>query len=121
MAEHNLLGRYGEDAATEFLAGQGYAILHRNWRSGRRELDIVARKGREVVIVEVKTRRNTEFALPEEAVSPLKIRRIVSAADAYLKKYRIDDPVRFDILTVVGEHAPFRIEHIEGAFLPPVW
>lgn len=121
MAEHNLLGRSGEEAAVDFLAAKGYVILHRNWRSGRKELDIVARQGGEVVVVEVKTRRNADFAAPEDAVGPLKIRRIVAATDVYLKRYGIDNPVRFDILTVVGERPPFRIEHIEDAFLPPVW
>lgn len=121
MAEHNLLGKNGENVAAEFLAGQGYAILHRNWRSGRKELDIVARKDGEIIVIEVKTRRDTDFALPQDAVSPLKIRRIVAATDVYLKKFRIDNPVRFDIITVVGSSTPFKIEHIENAFIPPVW
>ena len=95
--------------------------MHRNWRSGKRELDIVARDGNEVAFVEVKTRRNTNFGRPEEAVDNRKIRRIVASADAYVRKYAVDLPIRFDIITVVGAEPPFEIEHIPDAFLPPIW
>ena len=56
MARHNDTGRFGEDAAAEYLAGQGYAIVDRNWRCGRMEIDIVAQRGSRLAIVEVKTR-----------------------------------------------------------------
>ena len=49
------------------------------------------------------------------------IRRIVSSTDAYIRKFAIDLPVRFDIITLVGQEAPFEIEHIEEAFYPPIW
>lgn len=121
MAEHNLLGKKGENEAVRYLEDQGYLILHRNWRSGRKELDIVAKRNGELIVAEVKTRRDTDFALPQDAVNEMKIRRIVAAADVYIKKYELDNPVRFDIITIVGVCPPFAIEHIEGAFLPPVW
>ena len=59
MATHNALGKAGEDAAAAYLERNGYAIRHRNWRKNHLELDIVATKDNEVVIVEVKTRSNT--------------------------------------------------------------
>lgn len=121
MAEHNILGKAGEDAATSYLEQHGYIIRHRNWRKGHFELDIVAAKDNELVIVEVKTRSNTEFAEPYEAVTPQKIRRTVKAADTYLKQFRLDAPVRFDIITVVGEPGSFVIEHIKEAFYPPLF
>ncbi len=121
MSEHYDLGRKGEDEAVQYLENKGYYIMHRNWRSGKRELDIVARDGNEVAFVEVKTRRNTNFGRPEEAVDNRKIRRIVASADAYVRKYAVDLPIRFDIITVVGAEPPFEIEHIPDAFLPPIW
>lgn len=121
MAVHNELGKEGEGIATGYLAGNGYRIRHRNWRSGKKEIDIVAEKEGELVIVEVKTRRNDAFGNPEDAVDDRKIRNIISSADAYIRKFEIDLPVRFDIITIIGEEPPFRIEHITDAFLPPVW
>ncbi|WP_321519964.1 YraN family protein [uncultured Bacteroides sp.] len=121
MAEHNILGKDGEEEAVKHLISHNYTIRHRNWRRGRKELDIVAEKENELIIVEVKTRRNRLFAEPQDAVTPLKIRRTVLAADAYLKFFQIDLPVRFDIITVVGEVNSFSIEHIKEAFYPPVW
>lgn len=121
MAEHNELGRNGEAEAATYLEAQGYTIRHRNWRSGKNELDLVAEKDGELVIIEVKTRRNRKYGLPEEAVDGRKIRRIVASTDAYLKKFNLDLPVRFDIVTLTGSEVPFCIEHIRDAFLPPVW
>ena len=95
MAEHNELGKAGENAAVAYLEEHGYLIRHRNWRKGHFELDIVAAKENELVIVEVKTRSNTLFAQPEEAVDLPKIKRTVRAADAYMKLFQIDVPVRY--------------------------
>jgi len=117
MAKHNDLGKAGENAAAAYLEKEDYLIRHRNWRKGHFELDIVAAKDNELVVVEVKTRSNTEFAQPEDAVDVPKIRRTVRAADTYIKLFQIDIPVRFDIITVVGENGNFEIEHIKKAFL----
>lgn len=121
MAAHNELGKEGEAEAVVYLENRGYTILHRNWRSGRFELDIVAKKDKELIVVEVKTRRNNQYGLPEEAVTSRKIKHIISSTDSYLKRYAIDLPVRFDIITVVGTKPPFQIEHIKEAFFPPIW
>ncbi len=121
MAEHNELGKEGEEAVAVFLTEKGYHILHRNWRSGRKELDLVAEHSGELVVVEVRTRRNDCYGNPEETITNKKIRRIVASADAYVRKFAIDLPVRFDVITVIGMIAPFQIEHIEDAFYPPIW
>ncbi len=121
MATHNTLGKAGEDAAVRYLEQNGYTLRDRNWRKNHLELDIVAAKDGELVIVEVKTRSNTDYTEPQDAVNLQKIRRIVVAADAYIKHFGIDAPVRFDILTVVGEPGAFRIEHIKDAFYPPMF
>ncbi|NDW12273.1 endonuclease [Bacteroides sp. 214] len=121
MAEHNNLGKAGEDAAVAYLLKNDYIIRHRNWQRGHLELDIVAAKENELVVIEVKTRKNTSFAKPQDAVTMQKIKRTVLATDTYLKLFQIDSPVRFDIITVVGSEKNFQIEHIIEAFHPPIW
>ena len=121
MAIHNELGKEGEKEAIRFLEEKGYRIRHHNWRSGRKELDIVAEDQGELVIIEVKTRRNNQFGNPEESINMQKIRRIVSSADAYVRKFAIDSPIRFDIISLTGEKSPWEIIHIKDAFYPPVW
>lgn len=106
MAEHNALGKEGEGEAVAYLRDKGYAIRHCNWRAGRLELDIVAEKNGELIVVEVKTRRNEKYGRPEDAVDRLKIRNIVASTDAYLKKFQIDLPVRFDVITLIGANPP---------------
>ena len=121
MAKHNELGKAGENAAVTYLEQQGYIIRDRNWRKGHFELDIVATKEQELIVVEVKTRSNTQFAEPEDAVDIPKIKRTVHATDTYMRLFQIDIPVRFDIITVVGEDGNFKIEHIKEAFYPPLF
>ena len=103
MAAHNNLGKEGEEEAVKLLLRKGYSILHRNWRSGKKELDIIAtdKLQKNLVVIEVKTRKNSSFGLPEEAINTKKIRHIVASTDAYLRKYKIDLPVRFDIISVI--------------------
>ena len=120
MAEHNELGMMGEEMATRLLSGKGYRIRERNWRSGKLELDIIAEMGGEIIFVEVKTRRNDYFTTPKDSITPKKIKNIVMAADAYIKEHEIDLPARFDVIEVVGTGDDAMIDHIEGAFLPPL-
>ena len=112
-------GRRGEELACRYLTELGHTVLARNWRSGHKELDIVCEHSGVLVIVEVKTRRDARFGKPEDAVSENKIRRIVLAADAYVRLNRIDLPVRFDIITVLGKNR--QLNHIIDAFRSPVW
>ena len=116
MAEHNLLGNKGEMLASRYLLDKGYAVLHYNWRSGHKEIDLIARDRDVLVFVEVKSRRDEAYGDATDAVTPQKIRRLISAAEAYVMKYKIDSPFRFDIVTVVGTCEPYKIEHISDAF-----
>lgn len=119
MAAHNEFGLEGEDKAVNYLIREGYLILDRNWKSGHKELDIVAEKDGTLVVVEVKTRKSDKYGNPEDAVSPRKIRNTVLAADAYIRYNRIDLPVRFDIISIVSNSDV--VNHIEDAFRSPVW
>lgn len=121
MAEHNNLGRDGENAAASYLEDNGYKILDRNWRSGKKEVDIIARKEEEIIFVEVKTRCNNDFAEPEDAVTPQKVRNIIVAANNYIKQYKIDLEPHFDIITAIGQHNTFRIKHLKDAFYSPLF
>lgn len=121
MAKHNDLGKDGEEQAARYLTEKGYRIIHRNWRSGHHELDIIAMDGTECVFIEVKTRKDTVFGNPEEAVSNRKIRSIVTAADNYLRIYKIDNPARFDVISIISDGRVFKIKHYEDAFYSPIW
>jgi len=120
MAEHNLLGKDGETAAMEYLKQHGYRILNTNWRFGKFELDIVAETDEEIVFIEVKTRSYGTITEPEDAVDNRKIQNIVAAADCYLKRFDVDLPARFDIISIIGKQPDFVIDHIEDAFYPPM-
>lgn len=121
MAQHNALGKAGEEAVTSYLQENGYTIRDRNWRKNHLELDIVAVENEELVVIEVKTRSNNDYIEPQEAVNWQKVRRIVIAADAYVKHFCIDAPIRFDIITVMGVPGNFKIEHFKNAFYPPLF
>lgn len=119
MAEHNNTGYWGEDVAAAYLEANGYGIMARNWHSGHRDIDIIAHKSGTVVFVEVKTRRNATFMKPEQAVDARKIRSLSAAAEAYIRRYKVDADVRFDIITVTGTpEGAHSINHIEDAFMP---
>ena len=119
MAEHNDLGQWGEEIAAAYLQQKGYTIVERDWKSGHRDVDIIAlnEKGDTLVFVEVKTRRNTIFTDPIDAVNYQKIRNLQRAANHYIKYHRIDLEIRFDIITIVGTPVMEPdISHIEDAF-----
>lgn len=93
-----------------------FAILHYNWRSGHKEIDIIAKERDTLVFVEVKSRSSELYGNAEQAVDDKKIRLLLSAAQTYILKYGIDLKYRFDIITVIGVCEPYRIEHIRDAF-----
>ncbi|MFV0470183.1 MAG: YraN family protein [Dysgonomonas sp.] len=120
MAEHNELGKRGEDAACGFLKKEGYSIVRRNWIYLKYEIDIIAQKDEYIIFVEVKTRRTNRWGNPEQAVSDSKIRRIVEAADFYLQENNICLEARFDIIGAIWNGKDFDIDHIDDAFRAPV-
>ena len=103
MAAHNELGKWGEDLAVAFLQRQGYTIIERDWKSGRRDIDIIAKdETGTIVFVEVKTRRNRLFGEPEEAIDYRKMQSLQQAINHYIKFRRLNGNVRFDIISIVG-------------------
>ncbi|MBR3916745.1 MAG: YraN family protein [Bacteroidaceae bacterium] len=118
MAQHNLLGCKGEMLAARFLLDKGYAVLHYNWRSGHKEIDLIAKERDTIVFVEVKSRSNELYGDAADAVTLRKMNLLISAAEAYIKRNKANLKFRFDIVTVIGTCEPYRIEHIEDAFYP---
>lgn len=91
------IGDKGEDLACKYLQNQGYKILERNYRIRGGEIDIVAREKETLVFVEVKTRYSHEYGLPEESITPWKIKALLKTARFYIQKikwgekeYRLD-------------------------------
>lgn len=117
MAEHNELGKWGEEVAREHLLKQGYAIGGENIRVAGVEIDFIATRDDTICFVEVKTRA-TDFTDPTEAVDSRKRRRLVRAADAYMQAYDIPLEPQFDIVLVIGNPLSYTVEHIPDAFHP---
>jgi putative endonuclease len=116
MAEHNDLGKFGEELAVDFLVKNGYEILETNWTFNKAEVDIIAQKETTLAVVEVKTRSSLDFGLPQEFVKPKKIQLLVKAINEYVTQHDLEVEVRFDIVAIHKEKAEFVMEHIEEAF-----
>lgn len=117
MAEHNELGKEGEEMAVAFLKKKGYEILVRNFRYLKAEVDIIAKKGNILAAVEVKTRSTPDFGDPQEFVKQKQINSLVKAVDFFVNEQKLDVEVRFDIIAIIRNKAGTRIEHLEDAFL----
>ncbi len=121
MAAHNEVGKWGEQVAARYLESQGYTIQDRDWRIGKRDLDIVAINdiGDLLVVAEVKTRTEGSSVDPIQAVNDAKMRNLAIATNAYVKQKGIDAEIRFDIIAVVGlDEDHCKVEHIVDAFNP---
>ena len=116
MAEHNDLGKKGEEIAARYLLGKGYTILEQNWRHKRDEIDIIASDGNYLIIVEVKTRSTSYFGEPEEAVTDKKQKFMIRAAEEYVISNDIHMEIRYDIISIIIGGNQQRIRHIEDAF-----
>jgi len=117
------LGKKGEQLAAEYLRHQGYRIEAERWKMRHLELDLIAidPTSGEIVFIEVKTRKSAAYGTPEQAVDYKKMMNMVYAADAYIKKFRVDRDWRFDIIAIIdnGQQTP-HIEHFKEAFYPPL-
>ena len=117
MADHNELGKKGEQLAINHLLEQGYIVLEKNWRFQKAEVDIIAQKENTIVAVEVKTRTSDYFGNPQDFVNPKKIKLLVIAMNEYVISKDLDVEIRFDIIGIVKNKNGIKLEHIEDAFL----
>ncbi len=106
MAEKDDLGRSGEEHAVRYLTGIGYVVLDRNWRCVQGEIDIVARRGHRLAIVEVKTRRTSAYGHPFEAVDARKVRRLWQLAHAWAAEHpdqAVGLVIRIEAIGIIGD------------------
>ena len=116
MAQHNELGKKGEQLAVDFLLKMGYEIVERNYRFEKAEVDIMALKEDILAIIEVKTRSTADFGNPQDFVKPRQIKNLVKAVDEYVNVNGLEVEVRFDIIAIVKAKEGYEIEHIQDAF-----
>ena len=113
------IGREGEDQACSFLREKGFEILHRNWRHGHLEIDLIVLRESELHMVEVKTRRLGSLRTGEEAVDKNKQKRLLKAANAYAKKFNRTEEISMDVLVLeYSEEGIIRFRLLENAFYP---
>lgn len=117
MATHNDFGKQAENLAAEFLVQNEYRILAKNYIFQKAEIDIIAEKDHQIIIVEVKARSTDFFILPQEAVNKRKIKLIVTATNHFLEINNIEKEVRFDIISILkNEVGNLEIQHLQDAF-----
>lgn len=111
------LGRRGEELAARHLVAQGYEILARNWRCETGELDLVARDGDCLALVEVRARRGRVLGTPEESITVAKQARLVALAEAYVQEYDWPGDYRIDVVAVELDRRGrlLRVAHYENA------
>jgi len=109
------LGSKGEIIASDHLKKIGYEILDKNFRTRDGEIDLITEDKGEIVFVEVKTRRNSNFGYPEEAVNEKKIEKMIKVANSWLeKKEKFDNSWRIDIIAIELCSQPPKITHIKN-------
>jgi len=118
MAESHRLGTRGEEIAARYLERAGWRVLQRNWRFHHKEIDLIARRGRTVAFVEVKTRARLLWGHPLCAISRSKRLEIESAARAWVARHaQPGDEFRFDAVAVYrSAGGALEVEHLEDAW-----
>jgi putative endonuclease len=112
------LGNFGERVAASHLESKGYAVLERNWSVREGEIDLIASRGRDLVFVEVRSRRGRSMGLPEESITGRKATHVRAAAAAYMQQNPEAPPnARIDVvvLELDAKGRVLRVEQIENA------
>ncbi len=116
--KHDVLGKWGEAYALQYLLGIGYGLRARNYKFNRMEIDLVMTNGQNLVIVEVKTRHSAELGEPWRAVNLAKQKQIIRVANYYTKAVEWPHEVRFDVVSIVHNSNHTDLTHIIDAFGP---
>jgi putative endonuclease len=116
MAAHNETGKKGEELAAQYLVENGYEIVERNFRWKRYEIDLIVKKEPFLIFVEVKTKTNTSYGLPEDDVTPKKANQVMQAAEEFVYAEGWKKEIRFDIVAVIIKGESVEMEHIIDAF-----
>ena len=116
MATHLEIGKAGEQLAEAYLAENGYTVLHRNWRCGHDEIDLVVLKENLLHFIEVKYRSSNHHSHPEDAVNKKKIKTLLRAIEQFLYVNTQYCDFRLDVLSITdkpgGEPEYFFIEDV---------
>ena len=112
------LGARGEDLAVQYLKKKGFKVIERNYHCSAGEIDLIAREGKTLIFVEIKTRSSSEFGLPQEAVDRFKQKKMIEVARAYMAEHHLteDIPARFDVVAIQLTPTGPDIELIKDAF-----
>ena len=123
MAKHNIFGQIGEQTARDFLITRGLIVREQNWKLNHLEIDIVAEEPEKQLlhIVEVKTRSNVGPYDPMKAIDAKKQRNLINAANGYIRHYKLNMGVQFDVIIITvntGNIDDLKIDFIPRAFYP---
>jgi putative endonuclease len=116
--KHDILGKWGEDYALQYLLKAGYTLKYRNFRFNRMEIDLIMIHDKTLVMIEVKTRQSATLGEPWRAVNLAKQRQIIRVANYYTKAIQWPHEVRFDIISIVHNQDQTELQHIQNAFSP---
>jgi putative endonuclease len=112
-------GRQAESLAASYLRLRGCTIVESNYRDGPREIDLIARQGGWLIIVEVRFRRDVARGLPEESVRRSKCVHLLRAGEAYWRAHgRGLGRLRFDLITILFEEEGMRLRHHPHFLIP---
>jgi putative endonuclease len=114
MTHNQRIGKWGEQAATDFLIERGYEIVARNVRTPYGEIDLIAKKGGYLIFVEVKARMTNTFGPPEVSVTPRKQQHMLACAEYYTQQNEIDH-WQIDVIAVEQDEGKPKITHVENA------
>ncbi|HNV75079.1 MAG: YraN family protein [Gemmatimonadetes bacterium] len=115
--ERQRFGALGETIAERWLRGRGWRVLQRRFRSGHRDIDLIAEREGTVAFVEVKARQGGWFGGPLEAVNWRKRRELVRSASIWIDRHgRVGESYRFDVIGVILDERGVRVRHVENAF-----
>ena len=117
MYERHILGKTGEEIGTKYLIKNGYRIIIRNFRCRQGEIDIIAQDKNEIVFIEVKTRKNTNYGYPIDAVDKRKQKHILNASKYYIYINKLEKKnIRFDVIEIYKKDK-FYINHIKNIYI----
>lgn len=115
MYKRHIIGKKGEDIATQYLLEKGYIIIDRNFNCRQGEIDIIAKDKNEIVFIEVKTRTNKSYGKPVDAVTYFKQNHILNSIKYYVYLNKLENEfIRIDIIEVYQKERKIKVNHIKN-------
>lgn len=118
MNDKQALGKWGEMEAIRLLQLEGLQVIEANWTFLHLEIDLVAKDGDQLVIVEVKTRGTNAYGEPEMFVTRAKQKKLIRAANWYMEHKKLTNEVRFDVVGIVKNGNAIMTNYVKDAFSP---